>query len=81
MAVPTGSGDFLYPACQFTSEGMVPHFTDVLEGFQVRNPWTRLSVLFAPAPALPGRNLISALKDGDVKEAVAVAAAFGEQGG
>ena len=81
LAVPIGSAEFIYPACQFTSEGLVPHLAEVLQSFQVRNPWTKLSVLLAPAPALGGRNPISALKDGDVKEVMAVAAAFGEQGG
>src|SRR5207302_4227427 len=25
LAVPSGAGDYLYPRCQFTEEGVVPH--------------------------------------------------------
>ena len=79
LAVPNGSGEYVYPACQFTGEGVVPGLEEVLRAFQMRSPWTQLSVLLAPAPALGGRTLIEALKSGAVERAVTVAASFGEQ--
>ncbi|MGI8989331.1 MAG: DNA-binding protein [Bryobacteraceae bacterium] len=80
LAVPSGSGDYLYPACQFTPDGVVPHFDEVLRAFQVEGPWTQLSVLLSSSPALNGKTIVDALHRNKVKQAVAVAAAFGEQG-
>lgn len=80
LAVPSGSGDYLYPACQFTADGVVPHFDEVLHAFQVDGPWTQLSALLSPSPALKGKTIVDALHRDQVKQAVAVAAAFGEQG-
>lgn len=79
LAVPTGSGDQLYSACQFTSEGVIPDLEEVLHAFQIQNPWTQLSALLAPAPALGGKTVLEALKAGEVKKAASVVASFGEQ--
>jgi hypothetical protein len=79
LAVPNGSGEYLYPACQFTLDGVIPGFEDVLRAFQIRNPWTQLSALIASAPALRGKTILEALKSGDIERAIAIAASFGEQ--
>ena len=79
LAVPNGSGEYLYPACQFTSAGVIPGLEDVLRAFQIRSPWTQLSALLAPAPALGGRTILDALKSGAIERAIAIAASFGEQ--
>ena len=79
LAVPNGSGEYLYPACQFTSDGVIPALEEVLRAFQIRSPWTQLSALLAPAPALGGKTILEALKSGAIERAIAVAAAFGEQ--
>jgi len=79
LAVPNGSGEYIYPACQFTSDGVVPGLEEVLRAFQLRNPWTQLSVLLAPTPALGGKTILESLKSGAIEKAVAVAASFGEQ--
>jgi len=81
LAVPTGSGEYVYPACQFLPEGVLPGVQEVLQAFQVRSPWTQLSALLAPAPALRGKTILEALKSGETERAIAVAASFGEQGG
>jgi hypothetical protein len=80
LAVPNGSGEYLYPACQFTSEGVIPGMAEVLQAFAMRNPWTQLSVLLAPTPALNNQSVLDTLKAGEVSKASAVAAALGEQG-
>jgi hypothetical protein len=80
LAVPTGSGEYLYPACQFTSEGVLPGLEKVLQAFQVENPWTQLSVLLAQAPALGRRSVLEAVKANELQKAVGVVASFGEQG-
>jgi hypothetical protein len=79
LAVPSGSGDYLYPACQFTSTGVISGLEKVLQAFHVRSPWTQLSALLAPAPGLGGKTMLEALQAGDVEKALAVAASFGEQ--
>lgn len=79
LAVPSGAGDYVYPACQFTADGPIPGIEEVLRAFQVRNPWTQLSALLAPAPPLAGKTIIEALQSGAIEEAVSIAASFGEQ--
>jgi hypothetical protein len=79
LAVPSGSGDYLYPACQFMPDGVIPGFEGALHAFAIRNPWTQLSVLLAPTPALAGMTILEALKSGRVENAIGVAASFGEQ--
>lgn len=79
LAVPDGSRDYLYPACQFTSDGVIPGLEKVLRAFQLRSPWTQLSVLLASAPALGGKTILEVLKSGAVEKAIALAASFGEQ--
>jgi hypothetical protein len=79
LAVPNGSGEYLYPTCQFTSTGVIPGLDDVLRAFQIRSPWTQLSVLLAPAPGLGGKTILEALKSGAIERAIAIAASFGEQ--
>jgi len=79
LAVPNGSGEYVYPACQFTADGVIPGLEEVLRAFRIRSPWTQLSALLAPAPALAGKTIAEALKSGVIERAVAVAASFGEQ--
>jgi len=79
LAVPNGSGEYLYPACQFTSTGVIPGLEEVLRAFQMRSPWTQLSALLAPAAALEGKTILEGLKSGAIERAVAIAASFGEQ--
>lgn len=81
LAVPSGSGEYLYPACQFTPDGVIPGLEETLRAFQVSNPWTQLSALLAPAPGLGGRTILDTLKTGADAKASAIAASFGEQGG
>lgn len=79
LAVPNGSGEYLYPACQFTSTGVIPSLEEVIRAFQIRSPWTQLSALLAPAPALGGKTILEALQAGAIEKAIAIAASFGEQ--
>jgi len=80
LAVPNGSGEYIYPACQFTPQGVITGLEDVLRAFQIRSPWTQLSALLAPAPVLGRKTILAALKSGKIEKAIAVAASFGEQG-
>jgi hypothetical protein len=79
LAVPNGSGEYLYPACQFTSDGVIAGLEEVLRAFRIQSPWTQLSVLLAAAPALGGKTILDALKSGVRETPVAIARSFGEQ--
>jgi hypothetical protein len=79
LALPTGSGDYVYPACQFTPDGLIPGIEEVLRAFQIRSPWTQLSALLAPARSLSGKTIIEALKSGAIEKPVSIAASLGEQ--
>ena len=79
LAVPNGSGDYVYPACQFTSDGVITGLEEVLRAFQIQSPWTQLSVLLASAPGLGGKTILETLKSGAIERATAIAASFGEQ--
>jgi hypothetical protein len=79
LAVPNGSAEYVYPACQFTPDGVIPGLEEVLRAFQIRSPWTQLSALLAPVPALGGKTILEALKSGAIEKAIAIAASFGEQ--
>jgi len=79
LGVPNGSGEYVYPACQFTSNGVITGLEEVLRAFQIQSPWTQLSVLFASAPALGGKTILDALKSGEIERAIGIVASFGEQ--
>src|SRR5687768_988849 len=79
LAVPSGSGDYLYPACQFRSSGVVPGLDEILKAFQLENSWTQLSALLAPSPSLEGRSVLEALEAGEIQKARSVVASLGEQ--
>lgn len=81
LALPNGSGDYLYPACQFNLDGVLPHFEEVLQAIPLESPWTRLSALLGRTPALGGKNILEALASGDRERALAVAESVGEQAG
>jgi hypothetical protein len=78
LAVPSGQGDFLYPRCQFTEDGVIPELNTVLRSFRVRNPWTQLSALLAPAATLDGEQVLKALKKGNVEGAVSAVSSIGD---
>ncbi len=80
LAIPSGSGDYLYPACQFDSTGVLPGFGEVMKAFRVENPWTRLALLLEPSPSLRGKSAIAVLRAGGAERAAAVVASFGDQG-
>lgn len=82
LAVPSGAGDYLYPAGQFTPHGVLTGLDEFLRAFPDadENPWTQLSVLLAPADSLGGRSALDALRAGNVAGAADVARTFGEHG-
>jgi hypothetical protein len=78
LAVPQANGEWLYPACQFGSDGPLHGVGAVLQAFGVVSPWTRLAVLLAPAEALEGRTPLEALAAGDAAGAAEAVSTYGE---
>ncbi len=81
LAVPQANGEWLYPACQFGSDGALPGLALVLQAFGVRSPWTQLAVLLAPAAALGGRTPLQALEAGQAAQAALAVSTYGEHVG
>lgn len=80
LAVPSGTGDHLYPTIQFTTDGVVPGLRKVLRAFPGEvGTWTRLDVLLGQPDQL-NRRLIDAVREGKIDDAVRVATSYGEHG-
>jgi hypothetical protein len=80
LAVPMPNGEWVYPACQFTGDGLVPGLDGYLRAFHDADPWTRLAVLLAPSARFGGRSALDLLLAGDLADARSIAATYGEQG-
>jgi len=80
IAIEEKKGAFVYPLAQFTADGTVPGLEEVLDAFQVENPWERLAGLVNPSPALGGASLLDVLRRArgrsERERAVAVAHEF-----
>lgn len=80
LAVPMPNGEWVYPSCQFTADGLVPGLDVFLREFHDAAPWTRLAVLLAPSDRHDGRTALDLLLAGDAEAARSIAATYGEQG-
>lgn len=78
LAVPLPNGEEVFPACQFTEEGVPGGLGTFLSAFHEAGPWTKLSVLLAPSRLHDGRSALDLLKAGEVDAAVGIAARHGE---
>lgn len=80
LAVQAPNGEWMYPACQFTDQGLLPGLDRFLDAFQDIGPWTKLTVLLAPSARHGGRTALELLREGEVEAARSIAATYGEQG-
>jgi len=78
LAVPSGTGDYLYPRLQFTPEGVLPGLDRSLSAFRVANPWTQLSALLARSTRLRGKTILQVLQNGNIDAAVSAARTVGD---
>jgi hypothetical protein len=76
IAVPAGE-DYVYPACQFTDEGVVAGLDKALGVMPVQDPWMRLEWLLTEDDVLEGSSPLAALKSDSVHEVVELAAGHG----
>lgn len=70
LAMPTPSGDYVFPAYQFTKDGPVRGLAQALHAFQTTDPWYRLQVLSTPDPNLGGATPFKSLAEGRVEAVV-----------
>lgn len=70
-------GDYRYPACQFTAEGIVRGLEDALSAMPIESPWMRLEWLVTPDAALGGRGPLQALGAGDRDDVIDLARGHG----
>jgi hypothetical protein len=76
IAVPAGE-DYVYPACQFTEQGIVAGLDRALGAMPIQDPWMRLEWLLTEDDALEGSSPLAALKSGALDEVVELAAGHG----
>ncbi|MGA6162708.1 hypothetical protein [Amycolatopsis magusensis] len=73
LVVRTSDGHEVLPCFQFTADGVIHGFSEVLGAFLEagqRPSWTMASWLRSPMDLLDGRSIVDALNDGDVDVAV-----------
>lgn len=81
LFVETLGGQFLYPACQFTEKGTLPHLADLLGWMGVDDGWMRLDMMLSPLSPLGNRTPIHVLAAGsseaDLEELRAILQSWG----
>lgn len=77
----TLEGRTLYPMFQFLEGQIMPHLREVLQAFEGASSWTMLGVLLDPSDALSGATPVDELLSGRYKDAMEVAAGWGNTGG
>ena len=80
IALARGRRDFVFPACQFAEDRLMPGLDRVLAASALRHPLSQLEMLLAPSARMDGESPLALLRAGRVDDAVAVAAASGSPG-
>jgi hypothetical protein len=80
LALSTGRHGYVYPAWQFTDEGVLPGLEATLQALQVQSPWMLASFFLSANLRLDGASPLAELRRGHREEVVLAAAAYGEHG-
>lgn len=80
LAIPIGRHGYRYPAWQLTPGGTLPGWAEVLAVLQNRDGWSKMIFFLSPNDRLQHRTPLAALRQGQVNDVVAAAAAYGEHG-
>jgi len=81
LAVPLANGEWGFPVCQFTPQGVPAALPRVLAAFGSDNGWVRLSILLSREPALGDDRLIDFVSRGErVDEIESLVRSYGTQG-
>ena len=81
LALQSGRGDYIYPVCQFTEDGVLTGLDRFLAACPPSGGWSRLDLLLTRAEEIADRSPLEALRGGDVEAAALAASMFGEMGG
>ncbi len=80
LAVPQRNGEWVYPACQFTEDGLLGGIDAFVGALPTTSPWTRLQLLLGPAERYGGKPAIEFLREGKIEEALSIAGSYERQG-
>jgi hypothetical protein len=80
LALSTGRHGYVYPAWQFTDEGVLPGLEATLQALQVQSPSMRAAFFLSGNLRLGGTSPLAELRRGHREDAVLAAAAYGEHG-
>jgi len=78
LALETSRG-FLYPAWQFTDDGVLPGIEHVLAALEAA-PWTQASWFLSGETRLADARPLDALRRGELQQVLRAAVGYGEQG-
>jgi hypothetical protein len=79
LALPMGKSRHLYPAWQFTEDGVLPGLEQVLQAFQDEAPWSQAAFFLGENTILDGKRPLDELRRGDLAGVRRAAALLGEQ--
>ena len=71
---------YVFPAFQVGPNGLLPGIREVLDAFQVDDPWMRVHFMLTADRRLEDRRPIDVLRAGEIDAVVRAAATFGEHG-
>lgn len=71
---------YVYPAFQIGKNGLLDGVREVLDAFEVDDPWMRVNFMLTGDARLGGGRPIDLLREGKIEQVVVAAAAYGEHG-
>ncbi|MEO9337072.1 hypothetical protein ABFT80_06510 [Mesorhizobium sp. SB112] len=71
---------YVYPAFQIGKNGLLRGIREVLDAFQIDEPWMRVNFMLTGDLRLGGRRPIDLLREGKIDEVIEAATAYGEHG-
>ncbi len=80
LGLPVGSHRVAYPAWQFTTEGILPAWEEVLHDLHQHDPWMQLAFMLNGNSCLDGTVPLLALRRGQVAAVRRAARLYGEHG-
>lgn len=80
LALDCGRHGYIFPAWQFTDEGVLPGLEDLLAALADHDPWMKLAFFLGENTALDGSTPLEALRRQESATALRAARLYGEQG-
>ncbi len=80
LAITSGRRGYLYPSWQFSREGVLPGFEDVLQRLAKHDAWSRMIFFLTPDARTSRKAPIRALRERQLKQVLLAAEAYGEHG-